>query len=107
MTDKRVEVVGKQFELIYVAGVEGNSIYLNDFRIAGPKPWGGGKILKEWKVDLSDILEATALLALLKPVQETLEMADCSCMINEGVKKITCSRCDSLAILNKMMGEEK
>ena len=47
-------------KLVYVSGVEGNSIYLNDERIAGPKPWGGGKVLKEWKVDeiqIRNILE--------------------------------------------------
>lgn len=44
--------------LTYVSGVEGNSIYLNDFRIAGPKPWGGGKVLKEWIVDLKYFDEA-------------------------------------------------
>jgi len=48
----------RQFELVYVQGVEGNSIYLNDTRIAGPKPWGGGTVLKRWKVEEDQILEA-------------------------------------------------
>lgn len=30
----------KEITIKYVSGVEGNSIYLNDTRIAGPKPWG-------------------------------------------------------------------
>jgi hypothetical protein len=32
-------VAEKLHKLEYVAGVEGNSVYLNDIRIAGPKPW--------------------------------------------------------------------
>lgn len=38
-----------------IAGVEGDSVYLNDYRIAGPKPWGGGRLKKKWKVRLEDI----------------------------------------------------
>lgn len=47
-------------KLDIVAGVEGNSIYLNDFRIAGPKPWGGGKVISSWDVRPSDIYKALA-----------------------------------------------
>jgi hypothetical protein len=36
-------------------GVEGFSVYINDYRVAGPKPWGGGKILQEWKVERKDM----------------------------------------------------
>jgi transcriptional regulator with XRE-family HTH domain len=42
-------------KLIVVSGVEGPSIYLDDFRIAGPKPWGGGKVLYEFKVSAEGI----------------------------------------------------
>jgi hypothetical protein len=45
----------KEVTVKLVEGVEGNSIYLNDYRIAGPKPWGGGKTLKEWTVTTEDI----------------------------------------------------
>ena len=50
----------KKYNVIYMAGVEGNSVYLNDTRIAGPKPWGGGTIVKEWAnaVSLDDIAHA-------------------------------------------------
>ena len=34
-----------------ISGVEGECITVNDTRIAGPKPWGGGKVLKTWNVD--------------------------------------------------------
>ena len=44
--------------LDYVSGVEGNSVYLNAVRIAGPKPWGGGKVLKSWTVKRNDVLRA-------------------------------------------------
>jgi len=33
----------KKLSLTLVDGVEGQSIYLNDYRIAGNKPWGGGQ----------------------------------------------------------------
>ncbi len=45
----------RKFDLILCEGVEGKSVYLNDYRIAGPKPWGGGKVLQAWKVSADDI----------------------------------------------------
>lgn len=51
-----------------VAGVEGDSVYLNDpsdhygYRIAGPKPWGGGKVKQRWILNDSDIPEIRKML---------------------------------------------
>lgn len=33
-------------------------VYLNDYRIAGSKPWGGGKTLREWTITLDDLRNA-------------------------------------------------
>ena len=41
-----------------VLGVEGRCLVINDIRVAGPKPWGGGKVIKRWIVDEKDIIEA-------------------------------------------------
>lgn len=51
----------KASTLKLIQGVEGNSLYLNDYRIAGPKPWGGGQVLKTWDVDPADIRKALKL----------------------------------------------
>ena len=37
-------------------GVGGLCIYLNDYRICGEKPWGGGKCLKIWKINTDKIM---------------------------------------------------
>lgn len=44
-----------------VQGVEGPSVYINNFRIAGAKPWGGGKLIYTFKSDLNLILKALDL----------------------------------------------
>lgn len=44
--------------LILCRGVEGDCIYLNNHRIVGPKPWGGGTTIKEWKVTRNEVLRA-------------------------------------------------
>lgn len=41
-----------------VAGVEGPSLYLNNYRIAGPKPWRGGKVVRSWRVRDEDVRQA-------------------------------------------------
>lgn len=30
-----------QCKIDLIGGVEGNSLFINDFRVAGNKPWGG------------------------------------------------------------------
>lgn len=34
-----------------VASIEGSSLYINGYRVAGPKPWGGGRVVQSWKTD--------------------------------------------------------
>ncbi len=51
-------VTRQQFSLTVIRGVEGTAIYLNDYRIAGPKPWGGGLIIQSWNISLQEIIEA-------------------------------------------------
>lgn len=40
-----------------VAGVEGYCLYADDVRIAGPKPWGGGKVVKTWRLTERQVYE--------------------------------------------------
>jgi len=46
-----------KIEVAVVNGVEGLSLYVGEKRVAGPKPWGGGKTLKTWLVPKTDLLE--------------------------------------------------
>ena len=52
------DISGKEFRLSIVSGVEGFSVYLNDYRIAGRKPLGGGKTVREFSVRGDDIIAA-------------------------------------------------
>ena len=38
----------KEIVIYTVLGCEGKAIVINDYRVAGSKPWGGGKIDKKW-----------------------------------------------------------
>ena len=37
-----------------IKGVEGDSLYINEHRVMGPKPWGGGPAIFERKVSAYD-----------------------------------------------------
>ena len=50
-----------EVKIVLCKGVEGNSIYIDNHRICGPKPWGGGKIIQEWTGKRRDVLEALNL----------------------------------------------
>lgn len=45
----------KEYEVEICRGVEGICIYLNGYRIVGPKPWGGGEIIQSWAVLSEDL----------------------------------------------------
>lgn len=40
------------------SGREGPSAYVNDYRCAGPKPWGGGRIMHTFRLSLADLATA-------------------------------------------------
>ncbi len=42
-------------KLTLVTGVSGRSVYLDDERVWGEKPWGGGSITGEWQLPVSEI----------------------------------------------------
>jgi hypothetical protein len=45
-----------------ISGVEGDSVSINNMRICGSKPWGGGKILRKWKAKRQDIIDALGII---------------------------------------------
>ena len=47
-----VEIVRSQY---------GDALYINNHRVAGVKPIGGGKIVREWKVSLSELWAALGI----------------------------------------------
>ena len=50
--------LGGGMKLDIVKWSHGTSLYLNDFRISGSKPWGGGKVFMSFDVEEEDLLEA-------------------------------------------------
>lgn len=54
-----------------VSGVEGNALYINDIRVVGPKPWGGGQVVWERAVRVSSLRES-----LRAALPESLEARD-------------------------------
>jgi len=58
---KRIIMKNKTIELCIIRGVEGDCVVLNDYRIAGSKPWGGGEVVKSWQIDIGLIKEALNL----------------------------------------------
>ena len=54
MADRRP----RRTKIALVAGVEGMALYINDYRVAGPKPWGGGVVRHTWESSEEDLLRA-------------------------------------------------
>lgn len=65
MSEKRYELVVCEWE------EHVRCVYLNDFRIAGSKPWGGGKTLAKWSVSAEDLYRAIPELRPITPPNQT------------------------------------
>lgn len=63
---KKPKPSGLGHALTVVAGADGMAVYLNDFRIAGPKPWGEAVVRHEWKVSTEDLCKGIASM-VVKP----------------------------------------
>lgn len=49
---------------IIIEVIEANGqqcLAIDDYRVAGGKPWGGGRVVKKWKAQSKDILEALGI----------------------------------------------
>jgi hypothetical protein len=45
-------------EIEVIAGSEGYCLVVDSHRVAGPKPWGGGRTVRKWSVSRADLLRA-------------------------------------------------
>jgi len=50
------KILNKEIKVDIIGGVEGPCLSVNDYRVAGPKPWGGGKITRSWTVTIKDLI---------------------------------------------------
>lgn len=58
----------RQHTILVMRGPEGPSLYLDDYRVAGPKPWGGGTVLHEFTFTDKDLIAAGVTLAQPQPI---------------------------------------
>ena len=77
MNDKTVKIE-------VVSGVEGHSLYIDDRRVAGSKPWGGGKTVRSWTANVNDILKALHI----DPTPVGYKMSSTT-----GRDRMMCSKC--------------
>ncbi len=47
----------KSINIQVVKGVEGICLYVTGVRMAGPKPWGGGKVLHSFDVNATELMD--------------------------------------------------
>jgi hypothetical protein len=47
-----------KIEINIIGGVAGKALIINDTRVAGPKPWGGGRVLETFMVERQAIIDA-------------------------------------------------
>jgi hypothetical protein len=61
--DLCAEEADRDHTILVMSGPAGPSLYLDDYRIAGPKPWGGGAVLHEFACTDKDLIASGVTLA--------------------------------------------
>ena len=82
----------KMVRIIYCGGVERNSLYIDDYRVTGQKPWGGGSIIKEWEISYQTLLMVPAIAKAI----EKARMEE-----RERCAKLICEMCENALPLTK------
>lgn len=66
--------MSKPLYLEVIQGCEGPCIAIGDdngsHRLAGPKPWGGGRTIHQWKIDPDELLRELTALMRVREEQE-------------------------------------
>jgi hypothetical protein len=65
-----------------VSGIEGLCLLVNDYRVAGPKPWGGGKVVHSFQTKQSQIDIA---LHRAQPANEPLALDEMNALDHEPI----------------------
>ena len=78
-----------------VRGVEGDCLVLDGTRIAGPKPWGGGRVIKEWHVKETYVDAATV-------ERETCRNVDANADAGGAwhSPRFVCSECEAVYVMS-------
>lgn len=50
--------MSEKIKIEIVAGVEGNSCYINGRRVCGNKPWGGGSVIYKGDAEIGAVMQA-------------------------------------------------
>ncbi len=48
----------KEIKIDVVLGVEGKSLYIDDYRVSGSKPLGGGKVIYSFSINIKELRNA-------------------------------------------------
>lgn len=70
-------------KLEIIKGVEGRSVYINDYRVAGNKPWGGGTVVDSFETSIKDFLKALDICPVQKISQLEKENAELKFQLDE------------------------
>ena len=79
-------------KLKMVDGCDGQSLYLEDTRVAGRKPLGGGRVLWEWKLSVDDIDALRGIMFRATRPDDTGACDRCANRV-DGVYSEVCGSC--------------
>ena len=68
--------LNERVEVVMVSGVEGPSVYINDRRVCGNKPWGGGRVHSRWGTTKMDVLRALFTDEEIREIRSKVKGAD-------------------------------
>ncbi len=49
--------MSEKIRIEVIVGPEGKALYINDYRISGPKPWAGGTVIAHFEIEKQELLK--------------------------------------------------
>lgn len=95
----------KRYPIEIIQGVEGFCIGVNNYRLVGPKPWGGGTVVKRWNVSLADLGRAIPELSATIDAQAT-EIAALRRALDAKEREMLAEHSSAMQALLRWCGED-
>lgn len=83
------DLTENNIDINIVSGCEGEALYINDYRVSGPKPWGGGRVVKCFETTKNDILRSLDLPTYQEVQVFKAQLAELKELLRECQTRIT------------------
>ena len=78
--------MNKEIKIDIISGCEGDCLSINDIRVSGSKPWGGGRIKQSFTIDIEELNDILKKDYISKEEVEELTLSEVCKLLGKDIK---------------------